>query len=282
MTTTDVAHTLTAVTPYLAVRDAQRAIQWYGEVFGAQLVSPPIVMDDGRIGHCELSIGGAVLMMADEFPEIGVVSPLTQEGSSVAFVVEVPDVDATFAHAVREGATAEREPSDQFHGSRTGWLKDPFGHRWSISTSLDALGHEAPAPPDNILSGVPVIDVSRGGALPKGQLGYFTLTVPDVARATSFYGALFGWSFDAAQWSPTGRMYAHVNNTEVPFGFVDDENDPSPHHYYRVADIEAAAARVRELGGEVLSVDEYPSGGNARCRDDQGVEFELWQPAPGY
>ena len=59
-------------------------------------------------------------------------------------------------------------------------------------------------------------------------------------------------------------------------------DDPSPHHYYRVEDLQAMIVRVRELGGEVLSVDEYASGGSARCRDDQGVEFDLWQAAPGY
>jgi predicted enzyme related to lactoylglutathione lyase len=79
-----------------------------------------------------------------------------------------------------------------------------------------------------------------------------------------------------------GRTYSHVDNTSVPFGIHDAMDDPSPHHYYRVEDLQAMIVRVRELGGEVVSVDEYASGGSARCRDDQGVEFDLWQAAPGY
>jgi predicted enzyme related to lactoylglutathione lyase len=73
-----------------------------------------------------------------------------------------------------------------------------------------------------------------------------------------------------------------VDNTDLPFGIHSDMADQSPHHYYRVENLAAMTARVRELGGEVLDVSDYASGGAARCRDDQGVEFDLWQPAPGY
>ena len=107
-------------------------------MFGARVVYDPIVMDDGRVGHVEVEIGGSVLMMADEFPEMGLLGPLSRGGTSVSLVVYVPDVDATYAKAVELGATPERPPADQFHGSRAGWLVDPFGHRWSISTPLPA------------------------------------------------------------------------------------------------------------------------------------------------
>ena len=127
---------LHAVTPYLMVPDARRAVAFYEEVFGARAVSEPIIMDDGRVGHVEIEIGDSVLMLADEFPEMGLLGPLARGGTSVSLVVYVPDVDATFALAVELGATAERPPADQFHGSRRGWLVDPFGHRWSISTPL--------------------------------------------------------------------------------------------------------------------------------------------------
>ena len=128
----------TAVTPYLMVTDARAAVAYYEDVFGARVVSEPIVMDDGRVGHVEIEIGDSVLMMADEFPEMGLLGPLSRGGTSVSLVVYVPDVDATFAKAVELGATPERPPADQFHGSRAGWLVDPFGHRWSISTPLQA------------------------------------------------------------------------------------------------------------------------------------------------
>ncbi len=73
-----------------------------------------------------------------------------------------------------------------------------------------------------------------------------------------------------------------MDNADLPFGIHSDMTDQSPHHYYRVDDLAAMTARVQELGGEVLDVNDYASGGAARCRDDQGVEFDLWQAAPGY
>jgi predicted enzyme related to lactoylglutathione lyase len=116
------------------------------------------------------------------------------------------------------------------------------------------------------------------------ELGYFTLSTPDVTRAAAFYGALFGWQIPNVGPSAGGgaEVYGHVANTRLPFGFVNDMSRPSPHHFYRVDDLDAMTARVRELGGEVVEVSRYASGGNARCRDDQGVEFMLWEPAPGY
>ena len=126
----------TAITPYLAVRNARAAMTFYQEVFDAQLDGDPIVMDDGRIGHSALRIGGAVIFMSDEYPEIGVVSPESHEGSSVSLVVYVPDVDVAFERAVARGAVVERPVADGQHGSRAGWLRDPFGHRWNLMTRI--------------------------------------------------------------------------------------------------------------------------------------------------
>jgi predicted enzyme related to lactoylglutathione lyase len=105
-----------------------------------------------------------------------------------------------------------------------------------------------------------------------------------VDRSAAFYGALFNWRSAEARPSSHGggHLYRHVENTSVPFGFHDEMSDASPHLYFRVADLQAAVDRVRELGGEVLEVEQHESGGTARCRDDQGVAFELWQAAPGY
>ena len=128
--------TVTALTPYLAVGDARRAIEWYGEIFEARPVGEPVVMNDGRIGHAELVIGGAVLYLSDEYPELGVKSPIGYGGSPVSLVVSVPDADATFDAAVAAGATVERPVADLDHGHRAGWLTDPFGHRWNVSTPL--------------------------------------------------------------------------------------------------------------------------------------------------
>ena len=115
--------------------DARAAIDWYREVYDARIVMDPVVMDDGRIGHVELAIGDSVVLMADEFPEIGVRAPSSLGGTPVSLVVSVPDADTTFATAVRAGATSERPVADQPYGGRAGWLIDPFGHRWNVSTT---------------------------------------------------------------------------------------------------------------------------------------------------
>ena len=124
-------------------------------------------MDDGRIGHAELRIGDAVLMLAGEFPEEDHRSPLTLGGGSVAIQVYVPDSAATYALAVERGATPLR-PIGEHYGARGGVLRDPFGHRWFVQTQLEA-------------DDVPVED-TPGRRL--GDIGYVTLRVPDGAGST--------------------------------------------------------------------------------------------------
>ena len=129
---------LHALTPYLAVDDARAAMAWYQEVFDATVETAPIVMDDDRIGHVELRIGDSVFMMADEFPEIDVRGPRSLGGTTVSFVVHVPDVDTVHARAVEAGARPER-PIGEAYGARSGWVTDPWGHRWNIATALEAF-----------------------------------------------------------------------------------------------------------------------------------------------
>jgi uncharacterized glyoxalase superfamily protein PhnB len=124
------------VTPYMAVSDAQAAIAWYKEIFGAVDASEPIIMDDGRVGHAEFQIGDSVIMISDEWPEMNVIGPTARGGSTTAFVISVPDVDTTFAAAIEAGATVERPVEDQVYGSRAGWLVDPWGHRWNVGTPI--------------------------------------------------------------------------------------------------------------------------------------------------
>jgi uncharacterized glyoxalase superfamily protein PhnB len=129
---------LHAITPYLAVDDARAAMAWYREVFEATIEAEPIIMDDGRVGHVELRIGDSLFMMADEFPEIDVRGPRSLGGTTVSFIVHVPDVDTVHSRAVAAGATPER-PVGEAYGSRSGWVLDPWGHRWNIATALEAL-----------------------------------------------------------------------------------------------------------------------------------------------
>ena len=98
--------------------------------------------DDGRIGHAEIHIGDDVVYLADEFPEMAVVSPQTLGGTPVTLHLNVAEVDATFKQAVAAGATSLREPADQFYGDRNATILDPFGHRWMLSARIEDLSAE--------------------------------------------------------------------------------------------------------------------------------------------
>ncbi len=129
------------VTAYLCVEGAAAAIDFYGRVFGA---TERLRMDqpDGRVGHAELTIGSGLVMLSDEFPEMGMRGPRTLGGTPVTLSVYVEDVDAVFAAALAAGATALREPADQFYGDRSGQFEDPFGHRWSVASRIEIVDGE--------------------------------------------------------------------------------------------------------------------------------------------
>jgi len=131
-------HTLS---PYLIVRNADRAIEFYKQAFGAQLKSVHH-MPDGRIMNAQLQIGDSMLLLNEEFPEFGSLSPLALTGTSVTLHLYVDDVDAAFSQAVGAGATIESPLEDAFWGDRFGKLKDPFGHGWSIATRLREVSEE--------------------------------------------------------------------------------------------------------------------------------------------
>ena len=124
--------------PYLRVRNAPSAIAWYVDVFGARekfrLAEPA-----GRVGHAELELGSAVLMLSEEYPELGLVGPETIGRASSSIHLHVADADALIAKAKAAGATVTREPTDQFYGERSGAIRDPFGHEWLIGHELEAL-----------------------------------------------------------------------------------------------------------------------------------------------
>jgi uncharacterized glyoxalase superfamily protein PhnB len=252
---------LHALTPYLSCRDAAAAIAWYQDVFDAQMVGEPIIMDDGRVGHCELRIGDSVFMLAGEFPEEQHLSPETLGGSTVSLMVHVPDSDAIYARAVERGATALR-PIAVNYGARQGTVRDPFGHRWFIATALE---------PDD----VPVED-APGRRL--GDIGYVTLEMPSGARARAFYEQVFGWTCEVGHVPDS----FHVSSITPPSGIHGGQETPEFRVYFRVDDVTAVAERVRAAGGKVLSVGDYESGGNAECVDDQGLRFDLIRPRPGY
>jgi PhnB protein len=125
------------LTPFLSLKEAAKAIEFYQKAFDAQLVERHDT-DDGRIMHAVMQIGDSLVMLADEFPEYGcgITSPQQLKGSSVLFHLYVEDVDAAFDKAVKAGAKVNMPVADMFWGDRYGQLEDPFGHHWSIATHI--------------------------------------------------------------------------------------------------------------------------------------------------
>jgi uncharacterized glyoxalase superfamily protein PhnB len=129
------------ITPFMTVRDAARAIEFYKQAFGAKekgVMKGP----EGKIMHAELVIGDSIIMLADEFPEFGALSPQSTGGSGTGLHIYIEDVDSAFDRAVKAGATVEMPVADMFWGDRYGKLRDPFGHKWSIGTHKADLSVE--------------------------------------------------------------------------------------------------------------------------------------------
>ena len=126
----------TSVTPYLTVKDAAKAIEFYKKAFNAEEVMR-FNTPDGKIAHAEVRIGGAVIMLHDETPEWKALSPQTIGDSGSSIMLYVPDVDVVFKRAVEAGATVLMDVADQFYGDRCGNIRDPFGHKWSIATHIE-------------------------------------------------------------------------------------------------------------------------------------------------
>jgi PhnB protein len=129
------------VTPYLIVKNAARAIEFYKKAFGATELMR-MAEPSGRIGHAEIRIGDSPIMLADEVPEMGFRSPESFGGSPVSILLYVEEVDAVFNQAVAAGAKVQRPVADQFYGDRTGGVTDPFGHIWYIATHKEDVSPE--------------------------------------------------------------------------------------------------------------------------------------------
>ena len=129
------------ITPYLAVEDAARAIEFYGRAFGAteryRMPGP-----EGTIAHAEIQIGNSVIMLSDPFPQATVKPPPQLGGTTTGLFVYVEDVDAAFKRAVDAGATETMAPADMFWGDRFGTVTDPFGHSWQLATHVEDMTPE--------------------------------------------------------------------------------------------------------------------------------------------
>jgi len=129
------------LSPYLAIRGAADAIEFYKRAFGAQergrMLGP-----DGRVAHAELLIGESLFMLSEEFPEMGGKSPQTLNGTPVTFVLYVDDVDTAFPRALEAGGTQLTPVETMFYGDRAGSLADPFGHQWMLQTHVEDVSPE--------------------------------------------------------------------------------------------------------------------------------------------
>jgi uncharacterized glyoxalase superfamily protein PhnB len=246
-----------ALTPYLAVADARQALDWYVRAFGARRRGEPTVMEDGRVGHAELAVGDSVLMLADEYPELGLLGPRARGGVSVSLVLEVANVDATVARAVELGAELTRPVADYDYG-RNGVVSDPFGHRWMIS-----------GPP----GGSPA-QAGAGPGLRQGDVGYASLWVADVERAAAFYASVLGWEYAPG----SGRQGRQVRGAAPPLGLWGGQERGTAFLCFVVDDVAAAVSRVRAAAGQADEPSQEPYGLVANCVDDQEMPFAVYQP----
>ncbi|MCS7479021.1 VOC family protein [Umezawaea endophytica] len=247
-TTMTTPPTQSTLTPYLAVTDARAAITFYVEALGAVQHGDPIIMEDGKIGHAELTFGNTTIMLAEEFPEIGHKAPTTSHPS---YRLEVPDVDTAITRATAQGAKILRPVADTGHG-RGGTILDPFGHRWILAETT---------PPKNPTP-------------THGELGYHTFQVPDAEAAKTFYGAVLGWHFTPGRvengWQIEGAGHmAGLWGGQGPTGWK---------LMYAVQNLETTLETVRTHGGTTGNPENQPYGQSAECTDNQGIEFWLWQP----
>jgi predicted enzyme related to lactoylglutathione lyase len=245
-----------AAIPYLAVRGARAALDWYADVLGARLRGEAVIMPDGRVGHAELELATGVIYLADEHPGIGHRAP-EPGGVPVSLVLAVADVDGVARAAVRAGATLDREPY-QAHGHRNATVTDPFGHRWMLQAPLVAAAGHGPRP------------------LRQGDIGYASLWVPDVARAAAFYGSVLGVEYQPAH---GGRGWQAAGLTP-PQGFWEGD-PPTLFCSYTVDDAAAAVAQVRAAGGQASEPVPRPYGPTADCTDVDGARFAVYQPRGG-
>jgi PhnB protein len=129
-----------SVTPYLIVDDAEAALKFYREALGAEeMVRLPM---GGKIGHAEIRIGNSMVMLSDEWPDMGALGPKTRGGATSSFVLYVEDADKAFDRAVKAGAKVDKPVENQFWGDRMGSVTDPFGHKWSFGSHVEDVSPE--------------------------------------------------------------------------------------------------------------------------------------------
>jgi uncharacterized glyoxalase superfamily protein PhnB len=220
------------ITPYLTVKDARAAIDWYRNAFGARVSFEPIVMDDGRIGHVELTIGDdSTFMMSDEFDSAGVAAPDPTRHSSVTLHVETSAVDVVVRQAKAVGAQVDRDPEDTPNG-RIAVLHDPFGHRWMFDQPADDRR-------------VP----SRPAQATKVTVN---LPVPNLDSLDDFYGDYLGLTDEGFNLCWVVHRSAPQTGAHLHLMTADKTAPVHPAISVHVADVDAAYAEAQHRGYRIV------------------------------
>ncbi len=284
------------ITPYLSVKGAAAAIEFYERAFGATEVLR-LNQPDGRVGHAEVNIGGAKIYLADEFPEIGFQSPESMGGSPINIHLDVPDVDASARRMVAAGATVLRPVADQFYGDRSGQFRDPFGYTWTLSTRKEEMSPAEMQRRSEELSRresrVPGEEKETPGAVEFIRKGFHTVTpyliIPKAAQWIDFVRQAFG----AEEYFRAKRPGAEdvIMHAEVKIGEsmveLADANPQFPATpctlLLRVSDPDAVYARAIEAGATVfdrVADHDYGSRGGTVV-DASGNRWHIFNPTPG-
>jgi predicted enzyme related to lactoylglutathione lyase len=248
--------TAAGIVPYLIVADGRRAIDWYVSALGATQRGEASIMDDGRLGHAELELHGGSVYLADESPESHSLAPRPGADATVSLVAQVVDVDGAVRRAVAGGASVERAAADNPYG-RNAVIRDPFGHRWILSGALPSPG--------------------QADSIRPGDIGYVSLWVPDVERASAFFSAVLGWRYQPG----SGGSIRMVEGRSISHGLAGGFDRPNLLLCFMVDDIGSALARVHSAGGRAEAPTSAPYGLIANCVDDDGTPFALFQPPAG-
>jgi PhnB protein len=285
----------TTVTPYLSVRGAAAAIEFYERAFGATEASGSrFVQPDGRVGHAEINIGGARIMLADEFPEIGFRSPESLGGSPVVIHLDVADVDAVGRRAVAAGATVVRPIADQFYGDRSGQFRDPFGYTWSISTRKEELSLEEMQKRFDATTKRAEGTMPAKAAKPVNPIreGFHSITpylvVPRAAELIDFMKAAFGAEECSRVKRPGEEIIMHaevkIGDSMIELADANPQFPAMPSALsLRVSDPDAVYDRALTAGAQMVEpVTDKPYGTRAgTVRDAAGNNLHIFMPLPG-
>jgi len=277
-------------TPYLSVRRASAAIEFYKRAFGATEITR-LIQPDGRIGHAEIDISGARIMLADEFPEVGFSSPESLGGSPVHIHLDVSDVDAMAARAVAAGARVVRPVEDQFYGDRSGQFSDPFGYTWAISTRKETLTTQEMQRRIDEMSSKQTEEVA-----PEGRKfireGFRSVTpylvIPKAAELIDFMKTAYGAEERFRMNRPGTEIIMHaevkIGDSMIELAEANEQFPPTPATMIlHVDEVDPVYNRAVEAGATpfqpVADQDHGARGGSVR--DVSGNTWHISKPTPG-